>query len=81
MRKARTLTSLLLVASMTGLGTMHIAARSGRTVDDGTELDVRLQTPLGSKTEKVEDRFEATTLVDLTNDGETHNPAGSDVRG
>lgn len=81
MRKARILTSLLLVASMTGLGTTHIAATSSRTVDVGTELDVRLQTPLGSKTSKVEDRFEATTLVDLTKDNEVLIPAGSLVRG
>ena len=31
----------------------------------GTEFDVRLQNPLSSKTAQVEDRFEATTLVDL----------------
>src|SRR5207302_8780699 len=30
----------------------------------GTELDVRLQQPLSSATALVEDRFEATTLVD-----------------
>ena len=81
MRKARILISLLLVASMTGLGTTRIAATSDRTVDVGTELDVRLQTPLSSKTSKVEDRFEATTLVDLTKDGETLIPAGSLIRG
>ena len=81
MRKGRILTSLLLVASMTGLGTTDIAATSDRTVEVGTELDVRLQTPVSSKTSKVEDRFEATTLVDLTKDGETLIPAGAVVRG
>ena len=81
MRKVRILTSLLLIASMTGWGTTDIAATSDRTVDVGTELDVRLQTPLGSKTSKVEDRFEATTLVDLTKDEEMLIPAGSLVRG
>ena len=35
----------------------------------GTELDVRLQTALNSGTAQVEDRFEATTLVDLIVDG------------
>jgi hypothetical protein len=81
MRKARLLTSLLVVASLTGIGTTGIAATSNRTVDVGTELDVRLQTPLSSKTSKVEDRFEATTLVDLTKDGQVLIPAGSLVRG
>jgi hypothetical protein len=75
------LTALLLVASLIGLGTTQVVATSERTVDVGTELDIRLQTPLSSKTSKVEDRFEATTLVDLVKDGRTLIPAGSLVRG
>jgi hypothetical protein len=63
--------------------------RSGRVVSSededvpvGTELDVRLQTPLSSKTAQVEDRFEATTMVDLRDDRErVLIPAGSVVRG
>ena len=48
----------------------------------GTEFDVRLQTPLSSKTSEVEDRFEATTLVDLNDDrGRVLVPAGSTMRG
>ncbi|MGE0041775.1 MAG: hypothetical protein AB7H88_18705 [Vicinamibacterales bacterium] len=47
----------------------------------GTELDVRLQTALNSGTAQVEDRFEATTLVDLKRDGVVLIPAGSLVRG
>jgi hypothetical protein len=48
----------------------------------GTELDVRLQTPLNSGTAQVEDRFEATTLVDLkSKDGRVLIPAGSLARG
>lgn len=47
----------------------------------GTELDVRLQTALNSGTAKVEDRFEATTLVDLQEDDGVLIPAGSTVRG
>jgi hypothetical protein len=58
-----------------------VRATSNTTVDVGTELDVRLQTPLSSKTSKVEDRFEATTLVDLTKNGRVLIPAGSLVRG
>lgn len=47
----------------------------------GTELDVRLQSALNSGTTKVEDRFEATTLVDLATDSGVLIPAGSVVRG
>jgi hypothetical protein len=51
------------------------------TLAVGTELDVRLQTPLNSGTAKVEQRFEATTLVDLMIDRELVLPAGTLVRG
>jgi hypothetical protein len=51
------------------------------TVPVGTELDLRLQTPLSSKTAQVEDRFEATTEVDLREEGRVLIPAGSLVRG
>lgn len=47
----------------------------------GTELDVRLQNTLSSKTAQVEDRFEATTMVDLTEGERVMIPAGSVMRG
>lgn len=47
----------------------------------GTELDVRLLNPLSSATAQVEDRFEATTMVDLNNGNRVLIPAGSAVRG
>jgi len=47
----------------------------------GTEMDVRLQTSLSSATAKVEQRFEATTLVDLSLGGAVRLPAGTVVRG
>jgi hypothetical protein len=47
----------------------------------GQELDVRLQTPLSSETSTVEQRFEATTAVDLLQDGRILVPAGSVVHG
>ena len=48
----------------------------------GTEFDVRLQSALSSKTANVEDRLEATTLVDLKDDrGRVVVPAGSVMRG
>ena len=48
----------------------------------GTEFDVRLQNSLNSGTSQVEDRFEATTLVDLRDEnGRVLVPAGSVMRG
>ena len=46
-----------------------------------TEFDVRLQTRLSSDTAMVEDRFEATTMVDLRDGERILVPAGSLVRG
>src|SRR5206468_4986038 len=51
------------------------------TLPVGTELDIRLQTPLNSGTAKVEQRFEATTILDVMNGGDVAIPAGSVVRG
>lgn len=50
-------------------------------IPSGTELDVRLQTALNSGTAQVEDRFEATTMVDLNLDGRVAVPAGALLRG
>jgi hypothetical protein len=47
----------------------------------GQEIDVRLQNALSSETATVEQRFEATTAVDLMQDGRVLVPAGSIVRG
>jgi hypothetical protein len=60
--------------------------RRGASVTEvpvGTEFDVRLQTTLSSATAKVEDRVEATTVVDLRA-GDSERvlvPAGSVMRG
>jgi len=51
------------------------------TVPVGTEIDVRLQTPLHSGTAKVEDRFETTTILDFTMGRDVVIPAGSSMRG
>jgi hypothetical protein len=53
----------------------------GGTVPVGTEFDVRLQTALNSGTATVEQRFEATTVVDYPATGRALIPAGSTVRG
>lgn len=47
----------------------------------GQELDVRLQTALSSATATAEQRFEATTAVDLMQGDRVLVPAGSTVRG
>jgi hypothetical protein len=47
----------------------------------GQELDVRLQTSLSSETSTVEQRFEATTVVDLMQGSRALVPSGSIVRG
>ena len=47
----------------------------------GTEFDVRLQSRLNSGTARVEDRFDATTIVPYERNGRTLVPAGSVMRG
>ena len=63
-----------------GVRTALPAGRLGE-VPVGTELDVRLQSPLSSETAQVEDRFEATTAVDLLSGETVLVPAGSVMRG
>ena len=55
--------------------------RSDSAIPVGQEIDVRLQTELTSDTAQVEDRFEATTVVDLYQGSRVLVPAGSVVRG
>jgi hypothetical protein len=50
-------------------------------IPTGQEIDVRLQTTLSSETAAPEQRFEATTAVDVTQNGQVLIPAGSVVRG
>ena len=55
--------------------------RGDRVIPVGQELDVRLTNQLSSDTAQVEDRFEATTVVDLFSGNDVLIPAGSVVRG
>jgi hypothetical protein len=55
--------------------------RGAREIPVGQELDIRLQTPLSSDTAQVEDRFEATTIVDMYEGNQLLVPAGSVLRG
>jgi hypothetical protein len=57
------------------------STRSQGGIPVGTEIDVRIQTELTSDTAQVEDRFEATTVVDLYEGERVLIPAGSVMRG
>jgi enamine deaminase RidA (YjgF/YER057c/UK114 family) len=59
-----------------------VRSQNPNEIPVATEFDVRLQNPLSSKTSQVEDRFEATTMVDLRDErGRVMVPAGSVMRG
>jgi hypothetical protein len=62
-------------------GPTEINASARGVIPAGQEIDVRLQTTLSSETATPEQRFEATTAVDVTQDGIVLIPAGSVVRG
>ena len=61
----------------TGIG----RSQNDNEIPVGTEFDVRLQGTLTSRTAQVEDRFEATTLVDVMQGSRVIVPAGSTMRG
>lgn len=63
-------------------GSDTVRSRTPNEIPVGTEFDVRLQSSLSSKTSQPEDRFEATTMVDLQDErGRVLVPAGSTMRG
>jgi hypothetical protein len=55
--------------------------RAGLEIPSGSEIDVRLVTALTSDTAQVEDRVEATTMIDLYRGNELLVPAGSVLTG
>jgi len=57
------------------------AAEISDEIPVGTEIDVRLLDPLSSGRNQVEDRFRATTIVDLRMGDRILIPAGSEMRG
>ncbi len=59
----------------------RIGSTRSLEIPSGTEVDVRLVTPLTSDTAQVEDRVEATTMVDLYNGNTVIVPAGSVMTG
>jgi hypothetical protein len=68
-------------SSSSSAGSSRSSSGTRMDVPVGTELDVRLQQSLSSATAQVEDRFEATTLVDLKDGDRVIIPAGSVMRG
>lgn len=65
----------------TSTGPAEVNPSQAGVIPVGQEIDVRLQTALSSETATVEQRFEATTVVDLMQDGRVLVPAGSTVQG
>jgi len=63
-----------------GYGAPPPSPRRGE-VPAGQQLDVRLEQELSSATAQVEDRFTATTVVDLYQGNDVLIPAGSSLRG
>ena len=68
-------------AQTSPVGPTEVNQSQRGVIPAGQELDVRLQTTLSSETATPEQRFEATTVVDLTQGGQVLVPAGSVVRG
>jgi hypothetical protein len=68
-------------ATATGSAQGETRSTSPTEIPVGTEFDVRLQTRLNSGTAKVEDRFDATTIVPFERGDRTLVPAGSVMRG
>jgi hypothetical protein len=62
-------------------GPTEVNASQPGVIPVGQEIDLRLQSALSSETATAEQRFEATTAVDVTQDGRVMVPAGSVVRG
>ena len=60
----------------------RVGSSQGRLeIPSGSEVDVKLVTPLTSDTAQVEDRVEATTLIDLYSGNNMLVPAGSTLTG
>jgi hypothetical protein len=69
--------------SNTGYGDNRQSTQTTRRneIPAGQEIDVRIERELSSETAQVEDRFTATTMVDLYQGNDVLIPAGSTMRG
>lgn len=65
----------------TPAGPTEVGGSEAGVIPTGQEIDVRLQTTLSSESAQPEQRFEATTVADVTQNGQVLIPAGSVVRG
>lgn len=65
----------------TGSGDRQPTSTRRGEVPAGAEIDVRVERELSSETAQVEDRFTATTVVDLYQGNDVLIPAGSTLRG
>ncbi|HET7619561.1 MAG TPA: hypothetical protein VFK20_13725 [Vicinamibacterales bacterium] len=65
----------------TPAGPVQVNSSKTGVLPVGQQIDVRLQDALSSATATAEQRFEATTVVPLEQDGRVLVPAGSQVRG
>lgn len=74
-------TSAPRATSASSTSSATVTRSSSVEIPVGTEIDVRLQNTLNSGTAQVEDRFEGTTLNDVSVDGRVAIPAGSLFRG
>ena len=63
------------------IGNDRIGSMRSLEIPSGTEVDVRLVTPLTSDTAQVEDRVEGTTMIDLYRGNDLIVPAGSVMTG
>jgi hypothetical protein len=63
------------------VGDLGSGASAGGTLDAGTDIQVRLEQPLSSRTARMEDRFEATVVRPIRAGGRVVIPTGSRVRG
>ena len=67
--------------SQTPSGPTQVNTSERGVIPSGQELDVRLQSTLSSESATVEQRFDATTVADLMQDGRVLVPAGAVVHG
>jgi hypothetical protein len=69
------------IGGVTGSGPVGGVSKGTGVIPAGQEIDVRLGDRLSSETAQVEDRFDATTMVDLSEGNRVLIPAGSVLRG
>jgi hypothetical protein len=79
----RMVTTIAAMGAVWLLGCSAAAQQSSqaRTVPVGALIDLLLKEPLSSKVSKVDDRFETTSVLDVTHQSQVVIPAGAIARG